>query len=76
MSETESNSRQILSTKKNDLLQSIRNAVDSLDLNLDVELIHLRIKRAHKCPPGYEAVFEPVENPDGSVTYQWVCKKL
>jgi hypothetical protein len=76
MAETESAFHQVLWDKKDELLELIRNAVDSLGIDLDVNAIDLRIRHVHQCPPGYTPAFEPVEHPDGSVTYEWVCKKL
>jgi diketogulonate reductase-like aldo/keto reductase len=45
-----------------------------LDLDLDISSIHLRAKQPLVCPPGQSAVWEAVEHPDGSVSYQWVCR--
>ena len=66
-----------LHEKKDELLELITEAFKTVGLdNFDISSIRLRISnRGRICPPGQTAVWEPVEHPNGSVTYQWVCRK-
>ena len=76
MDDTETNPRQKLWDKKQELLDSIQDTLETLGIKLDLDSVRLQVKRARSCPPGYTLVFEPIEHPDGSVTYQWICKKI
>jgi hypothetical protein len=75
MGDTEIDSREQLFIKKDQLRDSINDLLDEWGVDMELESFHIQAKRARSCPPGYELVFEAVEHPDGSVTYQWVCKK-
>lgn len=65
-----------LHDKKDELLDLIKEAFKTVGLeDFDVSSISLRASnRGRICPPGETAVWEPVEHPNGSVTYQWVCR--
>lgn len=66
-----------LHEKKDELLELVNEAFRTIGLiDFDLASIHLRAtKRGLSCPPGQTAVWEAVEHPDGSVTYEWVCRK-
>ena len=61
--------------KKDEMLDLIKKALKTLGLD-DFHLgsIHLNARRGRVCPPGTTEVFEVVHHPDGSVSYQSVCK--
>lgn len=63
-------------TGKDDLLNLVTAALRSVGLHdLDVGSIRLYAKKQGPvCPPGKTAVWERIEHPDHSVSYQWVCK--
>lgn len=63
-----------LKDKKDDILEFINQALEAAGLSVDVKSLSLRIKRAPVCPPGHSPVWEAVQDPDGTVTYQWVCR--
>lgn len=75
MANSEINLHQKLWDKKQELQKSINDTLETLGIEMELESVHLQVKHVRSCPPGYELVFEPVEHPDGSVTYQWICKK-
>ena len=66
-----------LHEKKDELLELVNEAFRTIGLTgFDLASIHLRAtKRGHACPPGQTAVWEAIEHPDGSVTYEFVCRK-
>ena len=59
-----------------DILTRVREALRGAGLHdFDVNSIRLFVrKRGPKCPPGTTASWERIDHPDGSVSYQWVCK--
>jgi hypothetical protein len=62
-------------TKKDDLLNLVTEALHSVGLHdLDIGSIRLNVKKQGPPPPGKTAVWDLIEHPDGSVSYQWVCK--
>lgn len=75
MGDTETDTRQQLTTKQNELRDKINELLDTWGVNMELESVRIQAKRARTCPPGYVPVFEAVEHPDGLVTYEWVCKK-
>jgi hypothetical protein len=61
--------------RKDDMIDLIKEALKTVGLDdLHLSSIHLNVKRAPVCPPGTTAVFEAVHHPDGSVSYQLVCR--
>jgi hypothetical protein len=66
-----------LHDKKDELLELITQAFHTVGLDdFDISSIRLRVSnRGRICPPGQTAVWEPIEHPNGSVTYQWVCRR-
>ena len=66
----------LLTQKSDELRKLVNDALEDWEIDMDVELINLRAKRVRQCPPGYKLVWGPVEHPDGSVTYEWLCKKV
>lgn len=75
MGDTEVDNRQQLFTRKTELLDTINELLETWGFDMELESVHIQVKHVRSCPPGYDLVFEPVEHPDGSVTYQWICKK-
>jgi len=67
---------QELQTEKDDLLNLMTEALQSLGLHdLEIGSVRLNVKKQSPiCPPGKTAVWERIEHPDRSVSYQWVCK--
>jgi len=67
---------QQLQTEEDALLNLITGALQSLGQDdLEIGSIRLNVKKQSPiCPPGKSRVWERIEHPDGSVSYQWVCK--
>ena len=72
------NDPQTVEERKAEILDQVRQALDTLEPfqfdELHVGLIYLNLRRAPVCPPGTSPSFEAVQHPDGSVSFQWVCK--
>jgi hypothetical protein len=65
----------VFEAKKDDMLELIKQALKTVGLDeLHLKSIHLNVKKAPVCPPGTTAVYEAVQHPNGSVSYQLVCK--
>ena len=67
---------QRLLLQKQQVLQLFREALDSAGLaDVNVDSVNVLVReRTRECPDGKTAVFEPTVQPDGSVTYEWVCR--
>jgi hypothetical protein len=75
--ELKSSNLELLKSKSADVRKLLDDAFTEWGLDLGVTSIHLTAaKSVLKCPPGYAPSFEPIEHPDGTVSYQWVCKKI
>ncbi len=66
-----------LHANKDDVLEKVRQALSEAGLNeYEVQSIGLFLKRLpRRCPKDQVPVWEPVRKPDGTVVYEWVCKK-
>ena len=68
----------LVDERKNEILNQVKQALDTLETvqfeELQVGLIHLNLRHAPVCPPGTSPSFEAVQHPDGTVSFQWVCK--
>jgi len=61
--------------QKDEMFDLIQKALKAVGLDdLELSAIRLNIKRGPICPPGTTAVYEAVQHPDGSVSYQLVCR--
>lgn len=61
--------------QKDEVFDLIQKALKAVGLdNFELSAIRVNVKRGPICPPGTTAVYEAVQHPDGSVTYQLVCR--
>ena len=65
----------VFEAKKDDMLELIKQALKTVGLDeLQLRSIHLNVKSGPVCPPGTTAVYEAVQHPNRSVSYQLICK--
>ncbi len=65
-----------LESKKHDLLEQIRRAIEESGLQ-GYEVRSIDLFKRHvplQCPVGQEPVWDLVRKPDGTLVYEWVCK--
>jgi hypothetical protein len=65
-----------LTSQKDDVLKLFRKALDDGGFSdVDISSVELFVReRTHTCPDGTPAEWKPVRRPNGTVTFQWVCK--